>query len=154
MMSLTTHKNPKNSDPSAATRETVTTPPGSNPSRDTDDASELASTADAASEATEIGAAVALGGIEPDAPTGPAGTLEGATGQIRSANENLLATVKLTGNLAIDTYENALCAFLTLEEQIGALSGPGLIGELTRAHVSMVASVSRPMFSTAREVLR
>ncbi|QIX53983.1 hypothetical protein [Rhodococcus sp. DMU1] len=168
MTSPATPNNPKNpktapatSKNAPATPKTVATSPSvGGPVSTVDDASELEIAADAASEATEIAAALAVEATEPEpepeseAGTGLAATVADSAGQFRAVNANLLATAKLTGTLTLDTYENTLHTLLALEERVGTLSGPGWIGELTRAHVALVTSVSSPVFAAARHALR
>lgn len=166
MTSPATPNNPKNPKTAPATSKTppatpktvATSPSASGPVSTADDASELEIAADAASEATEIAAALAVEATEPEpepeAGTGFAATVADSAGQFRAVNDNLLATAKLTGTLTLDTYENTLHTLLALEERVGTLSGPGWIGELTRAHVALVTSVSSPVFAAARHALR
>ncbi|QIX53937.1 hypothetical protein [Rhodococcus sp. DMU1] len=157
-----TPENPKASRSSAAPRTAATTPPVSAPPTAPDEVGELERAADAASEATEIAAALVVSGTETEAGTEPepgpetglAATVADAAGQFRAVNDNLLATAKLTGTLTLDTYENTLRTLLALEERVGTLGGPGWIGELTRAHVALVTSVSSPVFSAARHALQ
>lgn len=147
MPSPATSKNPRTA---PVTPETVATSPGTT----ADDAGELEITADAASEATEITAAtVALDAPEPAGGTGLAAAAEGSAGQVRSVNDTVLATAKLTGTFTLDTYETTLGTLLAAEERVGALSGLGWLEQLTRAHVSLVASLSSPAFSAARKIL-
>ncbi|WP_407107192.1 hypothetical protein [Rhodococcus aetherivorans] len=154
MTSPATPQNSKNPKISPATLEAATTSPGaSGPSSTADDASELEIAADAASEATEIAAALAVEATEPE-PEAGTGLVADPAGQFRAVNDNLLATAKLTGTLTLDTYENTLHTLLALEERVGTVSGLGWIGELTRAHVALVTSVSSPVFSAARQALQ
>lgn len=153
-----TPKNPKTPKTSVATSPEAGTSPvvGGSPTT-TDDVGELERAADAASEATEIAAALAVAGtepeLEPEADPGLTASVADAAGQFRAVNDNLLATAKLTGTLTLDTYENTLRTLLALEERVGTLGGPGWIGEMTRAHVAFVTSVSSPVFAAARHAL-
>lgn len=159
MTSPSTPQNPKNSKTSP-TRETVLASRRVGPPLDDSaDESELELAADAASEVSEISAAVAMEIPEsrPDAGPGPAAVARRPAGyavQSGFAGESLFATAKQTGTLMIDTYENALGIILAMEQRVGALSGLGWVDRLTRAHVSFVTSVSNPMFSAVRKVLK
>ncbi|MFD0449476.1 hypothetical protein ACFQZK_00120 [Rhodococcus aetherivorans] len=60
----------------------------------------------------------------------------------------------MTGALTLDAYENSLHTLLAWEQRVGAVGGPGWLGELTRAHVALVTSVSEPVFAAARQALK
>ncbi|QSE72477.1 hypothetical protein [Rhodococcus sp. PSBB049] len=160
MTSPATPPNPKNRKTAPATSNTPpATPKAAAPSTKVgalppaDDAGELESVADAASEATEIAAAFAVEDAEP-APAPGIGPASDPTGQFRAVNDNVLATAKLTGALTLDAYENSVRTLLAWEERVGALGGLGWLGELTRAHVALVTSVSEPVFAAARQALK
>ncbi|MEE2033916.1 hypothetical protein [Rhodococcus chondri] len=157
MMSPSTPQEPKNSKTSSTTHETVLASPRVGPPlSEPDDESELELAADAASEISELGAAIALGITEhkPEADSGPAAAAGRPAGQSGFPGGGLLAPAKQTGTLMIDTYETALGILLAVEQRVGAMSGLGWIDRLTRAHVSLVTSVSSPMFSAVRKVLK